>query len=168
MPCASTSAAPKNAPATTTTAFKTRTIFPQVQFGFQITKLRVELVTSDWVTARPLWVSEETEEIEGRSVETSAPVERWELHVIYDRPAVILTCMCICMCESYFCVVRCTCRIAYSACTSRGVLENHVHSAHQSEPSTNNPSSHPGLGSSSKLELSTRKLKSLSIRNKTD
>ena len=50
-------------------------------------------------------VNEEIEEIEGRSVETSAPVERWELHVIYDdRPAVILTCMCICICESYFCV----------------------------------------------------------------
>ena len=106
VPCASTSAAPKNAPATTIAL--TRTIFPQVQFGFQTTKLRVELVTSDWVAARPLWVTEETEEIEGRRVETSALVERWELHVIYDRPAVILTCMCICicMCESYFCVVQ--------------------------------------------------------------
>ena len=31
------------------------------------------MVTSDWVAARPLWVTEETEEIEGRSVETSAP-----------------------------------------------------------------------------------------------
>ena len=33
VPCASTSAAPRNAPATTTIAL-TRTIFPQVQFGF--------------------------------------------------------------------------------------------------------------------------------------